>query len=461
LRDRLAQPVLSPVTRISAQDGLMPVRPRFLRDVALTGGATLLHAFCAMIGGILVARLLGPSAKGQLSVLTSLGSAAVLLSSLGIHQSVIYFLGRSSSDRDAVLSNTLLVGGTGGLAAGGALCALALALHDILIRGIPTATFLIYLPVVPLAYFNAFARRAALGASHVTLFNLPELVQALCLSLGTVVTFAAFGRHLVPQVGLRVVAELLTAVILLVAIRQLVAFRFRPSKAILKRQATYGIRNYSASVLWLLLLQSDILLCNYFLGSRLTGIYSVAVAVGLPLTVLTAAVSPILFQRVSHDQSHASRVANTNRVTRLLVPLTVAVALLIALFGYWLITLVYGSRFSGAYVALLILLPGLMTLTIETVLMQFLGGVGSPSIIYRAPIVGTVLNIGANLFVIPRWGINGASFTSTVCYAVVLLLVLRFYLRYTGSALAEVLAVTRDDIRLATRVAKPVARTAS
>ena len=41
--------------------------------------------------------------------------------------------------------------------------------------------------------------------------------------------------------------------------------------------------------------------------------------------------------------------------------------------------------------------------------MNFVAAEGSPSIIYRAPLFGVVFNLGANLLVIPRWGIDGAA----------------------------------------------------
>src|SRR5947209_4881110 len=92
-----------------------PLRLRFVREVAVGGTSQSVNAFLAMISGIWVARYLGPSSRGTLSVLIALGSTSVLLGSLGVHFSAVYFQGRLPSRRDAILSNTILVATLGGL----------------------------------------------------------------------------------------------------------------------------------------------------------------------------------------------------------------------------------------------------------------------------------------------------------------------------------------------------------
>jgi O-antigen/teichoic acid export membrane protein len=81
------------------------------------------------------------------------------------------------------------------------------------------------------------------------------------------------------------------------------------------------------------------------------------------------------------------------------------------------------------------------------VMMNFLAGEGTPPVVIWAPAVGLVVNIAANIFVIPRWGINGASVTSSVAYTIVLLLVLRYYTNSTGSRIADVFRTRRADVR--------------
>src|SRR3954468_5456208 len=136
-----------------------PLRLRFVRDVAMTGGAQGIQAICAMLGGILVARFLGPEAKGQLTVLVALGAMAVLLASLGVHQSAIYFLGRHKDERDAIVSNNTLFALCGAVVTTALLAALGVTFHDQLLSGVPLTLFFAYLLAVPFNYVTEFVRR--------------------------------------------------------------------------------------------------------------------------------------------------------------------------------------------------------------------------------------------------------------------------------------------------------------
>jgi O-antigen/teichoic acid export membrane protein len=427
-----------------------PLRVRFIRDVAMTGGAQVVQAGAAMVAGIMVARALGPAAKGELSVLAALASISVLLASLGLHLSAVYFLGRFKDDRDAVVSNNALVGLVGGVLTAAALGLAGIAFRDVLISGIGLGVFLLYLLFVPFNYFNEFGRRILLGAGRVGLYNLPDFITGVALIAGTAAVLLVFGPHLVPLVILRIVAELGIAVVMIVSVGRVISFRLKPKRGVLGRQLKYGVKNYASSLLWVFLFQGDLVLCNYFLGNGPTGVYSVAVALGLPITILGSVVGTIIFQRVSADASEANRVANTNRVVRVLIPLLALVIGALGLASSFIITFAYGAQFDAAEEALLLLLPGSFALSVELVLMNHLAGEGSPPIVYLGPLAGLVVNFGANMWVIPRYGINGAAVTSSVGYMVVLLLVGREYLRLTGSRLRDLLAFRRIDLGIGT-----------
>jgi O-antigen/teichoic acid export membrane protein len=174
--------------------------------------------------------------------------------------------------------------------------------------------------------------------------------------------------------------------------------------------------------------------------------------------MLGGVVGTLTFQRVSAEEDREARIAQTNTALRVLIPLVAGVIVVVGLAAQLMIPILYGHAFSAAGVALLLLLPGLFAYSLEIVLMNFLAGEGSPPIVVYGPLVGLILNFVANLFVIPRWGINGASITSSVGYGAVLLLVVRYYRRSTGASLRELLVARRADFTLLLRgtEARPV-----
>lgn len=432
-----------------------PLRIPFVRDVAVTGGTQVMQAASAMLAGILVARALGPSAKGQLSVLAALGSVTVLLLSFGVHNSGVYFLGKYKTEQRAIVSNNLLIAVVGGIVSAALLGLVGLLFSNQLLNDIHTVLFLIFLIYVPFNYFNEFVRRLMLGFGRVGMYNLPDLVSGGGLVVGTAVVLLLWGGNLVVLIIARIVVEVIISIVLCAQLLRSADFQFAPSLSVLRRQATYSVKNYASSLLWIFLLQSDLVLCNHFLGDGPTGIYSVTVALGIPIIMLGSVVGTLVFQRSSSDEDSDTRVANTNRVARVLVPILTVSMTLLALLATWLVPVIYGHAFADATDALLLLLPGLGALSLELVFMNYLAGTGSPPMVYIAPLVGLVFNLSANFYAIPRWGINGAAATSSLGYLVVLFLVLWYYLRSTGTSVRDVLIVRFTDIGLQ----RPLART--
>jgi Na+-driven multidrug efflux pump len=61
-------------------------------------------------------------------------------------------------------------------------------------------------------------------------------------------------------------------------------------------------------------------------------------------------------------------------------------------------------------------MPGIVALSLSKVLASYTSGVGRPTPTAIAAIVALTLNIAANLILIPRWGIVGASASSLISY---------------------------------------------
>src|SRR3954467_1954728 len=120
--------------------------------------------------------------------------------------------------------------------------------------------------------------------------------------------------------------------------------------------------------MWVFLLQSDLVLVNHFLGQSEAGVSAVAVSRGLPVTLLAGAVGALTFQRVSSEDSRPARIESTNRVLRLLAPLVFVCMVVMGALAEPLVRVVYGHDFTDAALALILLLPGLFALTLETVI---------------------------------------------------------------------------------------------
>jgi O-antigen/teichoic acid export membrane protein len=111
------------------------------------------------------------------------------------------------------------------------------------------------------------------------------------------------------------------------------------------------------------------------------------------------------------------------------------------------VRLLYGAEFEGSILATRLLLPGVLALGLNGVLMNHFGGRGMPAITALAPAAGLALNVGLNLYVVPRYGIAGAALTSSLAYGLMLFLSLAAFVRAGRVGLFRSLVVSSDDLR--------------
>jgi O-antigen/teichoic acid export membrane protein len=108
---------------------------------------------------------------------------------------------------------------------------------------------------------------------------------------------------------------------------------------------------------------------------------------------------------------------------------------------------IYGARFGDATIQLLILLPGIFFMGLESVLVQHFTGTGLPAIIPVFWIITLVFNIGLNLVVVPTFGARGAAAISTLSYTLIFLLVAIYFCMKTGRRPAETFVLRTSELR--------------
>ena len=115
--------------------------------------------------------------------------------------------------------------------------------------------------------------------------------------------------------------------------------------------------------------------------------------------------------------------AKLGRVSRLTVLVTVACSLLLIPVAWTGIHLVLPA-YSDCLPAFLVLLPAVVSLSLAKVLTSYVAGRGRPGPISVAGISTLILNLAANLTLIPILGIVGASLSSLISYTAMAVIML-------------------------------------
>lgn len=423
-----------------------------MRDALVT--ITTRFGLAVLIFGtdIALARLLGPSAKGRFTLVLLYSQLAALIVGWGTDQALAVVSGRDKATARhgfanaliwtavvggaAVFGSVWLFGAPGDGPASGPLASL--------IPNLSGTQFLFAAIAVPGELFFGLGLFALLGRKRVVPYSLIRVLRRGVLLLIIVAAAAIARLSLDVALVINLVALVMTAgAILWVAATDGIVGS-SPSRTLLAEELRFGTKALPGSLAERLQFRADSFLINIILGVRETGIYSVTSGLAETLWYVPNALGTVMFSRAVDPKADAGRIAAVLTRTTLAVALATAIPAFI--FGPRLVRFVYGSQFTDAGVALRLILPGIVAYSVVAVLSRYITGRGRPGTGTLILVAGLVVNVAINLFLIPRYGIDGAAAASSVSYFVTAALTLVVFHRMSGRGWVETLVIRRSDM---------------
>ena len=397
------------------------------------------------VTGILTARLMGPEGRGIYYLLVTYMGLLVLSGGFGLEASNVYYGAKSDVDRSSLFWNSVFSGAGLGI--------LMIIVGWLVyvsfpepFRGLDTKVVHLALFSLPWTMVNLFLIELTLGLQDVIYYNFLSAVQR-----GSVLLFLVLLLPLWPQVYVAMAAHLgaqmvTTGIIVgYFARRRIITSRPRANWRLLAKALSYGVRSQIGNVLLFLNFRLAAFMINFFSDPAQVGVYSIAVILAESLWHVSSSAATVALPRISASQSLARSAMLASRSARLAVLSTAVLAVGMGLISPWVIDFLFGSDFQQAAPALAILLPGIVIFSLEYVLASYIAGRGYPQYVTLVAFIALLVAIGSNLWLVPRWGINGAALASTISYAVATVSAVYFYKRLSGARLSDMLVPTRED----------------
>lgn len=204
-----------------------------------------------------------------------------------------------------------------------------------------------------------------------------------------------------------------------------------------RRAFSVGFRNYLSLLIDLLVLRIDVYLIQTLLPvaqrDSSLGLYQAGVRVAELVLMLPGTLNALLFAKAAAKEDIAEAALHSAK-------LSLWVGLL-ALLGMWLVgqpllIVFFGVRFGGAFAPCLWVLAGCVAMCFSGPLAGTLqGDAGYPRSVVIAQGAALVVNVAANLYLLPRHGITGAAAASAVAYTVsAIVICIAFMRRFDVSA---------------------------
>lgn len=417
------------------------VRMRSASWLLMAQVASLLASFPT---SVLLARALGASGKGMLSVVQLIATFGAVLFNFGIGQAMTYFSARREArGRDAVLlSLAVSLGMSGTLALlsipfGSALAA-ALHVDEVLLVRIG---LVITGPVLAGQFLNAYVVGSG-AIRNASFVNVGSLVFQLATLSTLLVTHA-----LTPEAAVVVWAVAVTGV---AGVFSLLAWGGEADETVelgarrlMRRIWRYGIAAWPGGILGSAAQRFDVFLLAYFRGPAEVGIYSIAVTLAELCWYVPNALGGVLIPKVAAEREDGLQVSL--RLGRVTWVVTAVTALGVLVVGGPLIPFVFGREFGASVWPLALILPGIVISSTSTASGAYLAGIGHPLDITKAAGANVVANVIANVLLMPRFGAAGAAMSSAISYTVAVFVQLHYFKKRSGARLRDLLVPRVSD----------------
>lgn len=379
----------------------------FVRKISQTFVTRVFVAAIGLVTSVLVARILGPEGRGAYAVAMAIGAMGVQLGNLGLQAANTYVISRQRDLLSIVVANSLSVafflGGTAAIALG-----LTFTIRQ---DWSPLSGYLLWLALawIPLGLSYLFLENLLLSVDEISAYNKIELVSKL-LSVSLIALVLWFGLatpETVFATGLTVVT--MGSVWILFLLRQHGLRATFPSSALLSGNIGYSLRGYFATLFAFIALRVDLFLIQYMLDVEHAGHYSVAVGLADALFMLPVTIGAILFPKLSAMKDEVQKWQYAKKVAAISFGIMVCITLVAWFSSKILISGLYGEAYEAAIPAFAWILPGVVFLSVHSVLGNYLGAVGMPAAIVYSAGSAALVNILSNVKLIPLLGIVGAS----------------------------------------------------
>lgn len=395
-------------------------------NIAHTSGAKIYSLLVGVFTLFLTARLLGPEGRGQVAIITTW---------IGMFSTFAYFslgqvaLHRMAEDQQQkrfgnLLGSLLLM--TIVLTLAGWLVALGLYWANPeqgIFKGLPIFPLVVGFLALPFMIWEQYGSSLLMGLERIRIYN---RYQVIGRTVSVVVVFVLVGGLSLGVAGVLEATLLGQVMVALGGIGFLFAYArdngvaCRPDKNEIKALLSGGVKLHLNAIGVFLFTSVNILILNNYHGAEQTGYFQLATQLLGVLMIIPQAASMVMYGKVTSLGPNGAWPDNKRLLTQVTLVMIV-LSVVAALLAPWGITLLAGESFRPAVEPFQWMLLGLIGMTFSTVMApQWIGRGYFWQAAGLTFLVG-VINLTANFWLIPQYGIEGAvyAFLGTYSFTII------------------------------------------
>ncbi len=397
---------------------------------------------------ILLARALGKEDRGIYTLVILLPQMLISFLNLGIGPATAFYVSRKDIEfHRAVREN---IGLTFWISLGTILIGLVTVFlfGSLLFPEVPRNYLLLALLAIPMSLLISYLVSIFQGIQDFRLFNLIGMVIQLVMVILVAIFVWWLAKGVLGAIWAYLASNFIGTVLLLVIIRKQTfphkLFSLKLDRNYIHDVLNYGLKAHFSNVITFLSYRADNFLLNFLSGAIPVGIYSVSVGLGEQLWIPSNAIASVIMPRItSLTDDEDQRRQITPMTARFVLWFSLLMAIIVWLVAQWGIVLLYGNEYRPSATALRALLPGIVMFNTARIVANDLAGRGKPEINLYTSAFALVVNIIANLILVPTLGAVGASLSSSISYSLMTVILILIYTRIAQVSWIDILVLNR------------------
>ncbi len=399
----------------------------------------ILKLVVGLVISVVTARALGPEGRGEYNLLILIITTLTALFNFGIPGSNTYFVAQKKIEKGKLMRASFFIAVW--LSLFSFLLLYILFRLDYLPYLFPvdrlTTTMVVSFAIIPIVFFNVFAQGIIVGENKIYLNNYIYLGSQTTQAATLAVAYALGILSVQLAIALFAMSNLVSFIIIIVSYRSMF-FSFGSHKMEWReyRQLfVFSTPLQLSNIIQFLNYRLGMFIVNYFLGAASVGLFFMAVNLAEILWLLSTSMAAVLLPTVAaqHQQSKMISV----KAAAASLALTLGAAALTVPIAPFAIVHLFGKDFAGSVEPFIILLPGIAIFSVTNVLATYILGIGKPGFNTVISLIALIFTVVLNVMLIPRYGISGAAFASSISYIILSCLTLAIFVKLSGLTWGE------------------------
>ncbi len=215
----------------------------------------------------------------------------------------------------------------------------------------------------------------------------------------------------------------------------------------------YSMLSWLSNSIQFLVYRIDFWILHYFHGETELGLYALSVRIGQTFWILPGLLATVILPHiisVNFDRGILERIIRVTNTVNLLA------AFFIFFLALPVIPFIFGDSFKESVFPLIILVPGIMFVSMHTLLAAYFAGRNKISYNLRTSVMALVIITLLDFLMIPGMGKVGAALASTIAYTTSSIYAMILYSKMEHYPLRRLFMVREDKIWLETNFFKMI-----